>query len=73
MTYLKKLTTINSVANIQAYLNLFDYLYFQILEAEKEKLKHELQHQEAAITYTELEQRAVHLEKQLKKNINKAR
>lgn len=56
-----------------AWQEMLNNANFKILEAEKEKLKHELQHQEAAITYTELEQRAVHLEKQLKKNINKAR
>lgn len=43
------------------------------MEAEKEKLKNENMHLEAALAYRELEMRATQLERQLKKTVNKAR
>lgn len=43
------------------------------MEAEKEKLTNEILHQEAAMTYRQLQERVLSLEKQLKKSINKAR
>ena len=43
------------------------------MEAESEKLKNEMLHQEAAIAYRQLQERVSSLEKQLRKSINKAR
>ncbi len=43
------------------------------MEAERHKIDSERAHQEAAMAYTELEKRAMDLEKKLKKSIAKSK
>lgn len=45
----------------------------QLLEAEMAKVKSEKDHQDATLTYNDLAKRTATLEKQLKRNIKKAR